>query len=508
MKPYLHKQNIFLIFYTLLCIVSADAQNSVYVGSANAIGIGATDAVGIFGDISVDGQISNAAGANIYFSGTTWTNNSTATLPASSGIGGRFHFIGSAAQNLDGGFSSGTQPSFPNIVLNNSNSLTLINTNTHFDNNLDFTTGYTFLANNNMIVGASGTITGNSSTKYIVTNGSGLLTKENLGASAAFTFPVGQAVTDYTPATVTNNGTAQTINVQVKNYAGSLPVEANIINGMDRSWQLYTSAGAGAVLSLTHNNTTNGVIYNTLYTVVAYITKWNGITWDTQAGVGEPLVAGTETVSRTLGTTAVAPGNNAWFSKTTDLLIALPVILSNFTASTHECSALLSWSTGIEQNTDRFEIEQSGDGINFKKISVVSAKNNSTGNSYNIPAGQLTATAYYRLRVIEKTGNYFFSKIIVVHTNCNNSKNNFIIFPNPVTTGDIHIRLISNYAGKANIVITNMAGQQLIKKEIVISNNITTISLEAQQLAAGIYYAQLVDDNGKVLNEAKEFIKK
>ena len=507
MKPYLFKQNIFFIFFALLCIVSAKAQNNVHIGAANAIGVGATEAVGIFGDISVDGQINNEVGANIYFLGTTWTNNSTATLPASSGIGGRFHFIGSAAQNLDGGFSSGTQPSFPNIVLNNGNNLTLINTHTHFDNNFDFTNGYAFLGNNNMFVGAAGLITGNSSTKYFVTNGSGLLTKENLGAIAAFTFPVGRATTDYTPATVTNSGTAQTVNVQVKSYAGSLPVEYNTTNGMDRSWQLYTSAGAGIVISLTHNNNTNGGVYNTTYTTNAYITKWNSGFWDVQPPVGELLIAGTETVSRILGTTAVAPANNAWFSKTTDLLIALPVILSDFSAGTRQCAALLSWATSFEQNINRFEIQQSQDGINFTTVSSMPAKNNSTGNNYTISANQLTGTAYYRLKIMENTGNTIFSKTIAVHTDCNGANNFLTIFPNPVKSGNITIRLLTNYQGKANLILTNMIGQQMIRKELFINNNITTISLPAHQLPGGTYYVQLADDTGKVLNEAKKIIK-
>ena len=507
MKPILFKQNFILILFLLLCLISTRAQNNVYVGSSDAIGIGAIDSVGIFGDMSVDGQVNNATGANILFLGTTWTNGGTATLPAFSGVGGKFHFLGSAVQYLDGGFSTGTQPSFPNLVLNNINNITLINTSTHFDNNFVFANGYVLLGNNNMVIGASGIIAGNSVTRYMVSNGSGLLIKETLGAIATFTFPVGQAINDYTPAIVTNNGIAQTINMQVKNYAGSVPVEYNTLNGIDRSWQIFTSAGGGIVLSLQHNNTTNGSIYNTLYTANAYITKWNAGVWDLQLPVGEPLITGTETVSRTLSSTAIAPGNNAWFSKTTDLFISLPVILSDFSAIAHECSALLSWSTSKEQDIDRFEIEQSSDGIDFKNISTISAKNNLAANSYSTLASQLTGTAYYRLLIKEKTGNTIFSKIMYVSTNCNNAKNYLIIFPNPFKTGDINIRLVSSYRGKASLIITTISGQQIIKRQLFINNDISTIPLEVQQLTPGTYYVQLVDETGKIINEAKKMIK-
>jgi hypothetical protein len=167
----------------------------------------------------------------------------------------------------------------------------------------------------------------------------------------------------------------------------------------------------------------------------------------------------------------------------------------------------LNWTTSFEQGIENFEIEQSADGINFTKIATVSAKNNQTGNSYSLMANQLTGYSYYRLRINEKTRNSGFSKTLLVKTNCNHDRNYLSIFPNPVQSDRINIRLLTNYKGKANLILVAATGRQMIRKEFFISNTITSLSLETRQLPSGIYYVQVVDDSGKILNEVIKIIK-
>jgi hypothetical protein len=77
--------------------------------------------------------------------------------------------------------------------------------------------------------------------------------KENY--TGAFEFPVGHAPGDYTPATV-SPATANTINVNVDNYAGSSANEAGIV-GIDRTWNIYGNTTASATITLQHNTATD-----------------------------------------------------------------------------------------------------------------------------------------------------------------------------------------------------------------------------------------------------------
>jgi hypothetical protein len=74
-----------------------------------------------------------------------------------------------------------------------------------------FTNGKISLGNYNLALGTAGTITGATSAKYVVTNGTGKLVKAGLGGpnvpANVFNFTIGNSLTSYDPIVVTNTGT-------------------------------------------------------------------------------------------------------------------------------------------------------------------------------------------------------------------------------------------------------------------------------------------------------------
>jgi hypothetical protein len=166
--------------------------------------------MGVFGNLQTgtDAQLFFLNGSTLHMLGNATSIHNGSEIYANntstqSGTG-RILYIGAAAQTLDGGNSNaigGTQPSLINIVVNNANNLTLINTNTRISSGLDLTAGHVILGNNNLEMGTSAAIANANQTKYVVTNGTGFLAKENF--SAAFNFPVGRTIADYTPAIIT-----------------------------------------------------------------------------------------------------------------------------------------------------------------------------------------------------------------------------------------------------------------------------------------------------------------
>jgi hypothetical protein len=95
-------------------------------------------------------------------------------------------------------------------------------------------------------------ITGGSSSRFIVTNGTGRVMKRSLGSSS-FAFPVGFSLTEFNPLTISNSGTVDTIgvrclqNVLDQGLTGA-PVTADFANN---SWVVTEATAGGSSLSLT-----------------------------------------------------------------------------------------------------------------------------------------------------------------------------------------------------------------------------------------------------------------
>lgn len=118
-------------------------------------------------------------------------------------------------------------------------------------------------------------------------------------------------------------------------------------------------------------------------------------------------------------TTADLDGKNQ--SAGTELRISaspLPFVLAEFNAGSEGCNAILGWKTSAEKNVTAFEVEQSTDGHQFTKVGSVPAKNAGGGSDYQFTYNQGDGVAYYRLKVIEKSGPAQHSKLIVLDTKC------------------------------------------------------------------------------------------
>ncbi|MTK54134.1 MAG: gliding motility-associated C-terminal domain-containing protein [Paludibacter sp.] len=211
-------------------------------------------------------------GARIYGSNTAWTmlNHGTGT--------GMFVFkqpnpnTGTITQQiLDGGNGSNPANSLQNtltsIEINNPKGVLLLNTDARVGTSITFTTGHLFLNTRDMVLTSIANLLGYDADKYVVTASTGHLVKENY--TGAFIFPVGYAVNDYTPATV-SPVTANTMHVNVSSYAASAPDEADLA-GITRTWNIYGNTTASATISLQHNSKTNMLGFSS---AANYITRY------------------------------------------------------------------------------------------------------------------------------------------------------------------------------------------------------------------------------------------
>ncbi|RYD90478.1 MAG: hypothetical protein EOP54_23925, partial [Sphingobacteriales bacterium] len=128
-------------------------------------------------------------------------------------------------QTLNGGYSTGADPSLLNIEVDNALGLSLTG-NARITNTVQFTRGHIYLNNFNLVLDNDATFNNFNVSKHVVTNGTGVVVKEAVNNGASFLFPVSITGMDYTPATITNNSATRNINVQVKNYSGSASIES------------------------------------------------------------------------------------------------------------------------------------------------------------------------------------------------------------------------------------------------------------------------------------------
>ena len=90
----------------------------------------------------------------------------------------------------------------------------------------------------------------------------------------------------------------------------------------------------------------------------------------------------------------------------------LPVKLVYFNVTAEGKKAHLSWQTATEQNSDRFDIERSMDGLHFEKIGSVKAAGNSTAHiNYNyFDPGPKKGINYYRLKEVDIDNSLQYSE--------------------------------------------------------------------------------------------------
>jgi hypothetical protein len=166
------------------------------------------------------------------------------------------------------------------------------------------------------------------------------------------------------------------------------------------------------------------------------------------------------------------------YSNVAKLLFALPVTLVQFDVTSQDKNALLSWRTASEQNSNRFEIEQSMNGIAFAKIAAVAAAGNSTGEiNYSYTDHNIghygTTLLYYRLRQVDNDGRAFYSPIRSLGVPRSGQIHTYPIPFKDVIAVDLPVGM----NGVAEINLTDMMGRLVFHRTDNISDTQTGLVL-------------------------------
>ncbi len=187
---------------------------------------------------------------------------------------------------------------------------------------------------------------------------------------------------------------------------------------------------------------------------------------------------------------------NIFFSNT-----VLPITLSSFDVrKNNEKQNQLSWTTESEKNASLFEIEKSVDGKSWIIIGTVNAVGiTARRENYSFIDKNPTAKNYYRLKMIDRDGSSEYSKVVSVSNRISTILN---LYPNPVKE-QLSFNIEGGNINEANIQVINICGQVVLVSKNTIGRNATPISLDTNELQAGVYFIRITDENSNMVAQEK-----
>ncbi len=184
---------------------------------------------------------------------------------------------------------------------------------------------------------------------------------------------------------------------------------------------------------------------------------------------------------------SVSPSRNYvlnWITNT-----PLPVKLESFLVSNAggEAGNLVKWSTSSEENADRFAVERSENGLDWKTLGEVVAKGESKlFNSYSFSdIVEKKGTYYYRLKMIDMDGTFTYSTMKSILVQLSGAS---YLYPNPAVNV-IHLK--TEVTGVKKAIFFDASGSS-ISSTFSFSDNMIDVS----QLPAGKYFVKITDQKG------------
>lgn len=421
-----------------------------------SIGSGATLTVGTNNTLSIYGSVTN--------SGTFNANNAGATVA----------FASASTQNVPGG-------NYRNLTISGGGDKNLGGSAT-LSGTLTLSSGKLLLGANTLTT--SSAVSGYNATNYIVTNGTGTLTINNIGPgglTGAVFFPVGTA-SSYTPAAISNTGVLDNFSVRTiagvyADYSGHVPIGAPITsNVVNSTWFVSEAVDGGSDVSLTAQWNASNELFGFVRTAVT-LSHYTGSGWDpmtlTGAGGGGPYFVTRNDIS-TFSPFGVGNFNSA-----------LPVTWKSFSGRAQGRSAILDWTVADEKNVLRYEVQRSENGREFSGIGMVKAQGEAGMNAYTFTDGNISAPAYYyRIRMIETSGASSFSSVVRVAMR---AEDKVRLLSNPVTE-NISLELNALEDGNVTVLITDLNGRKQLAQTVVVRPGSQVVSIPAASLAAGQVY--------------------
>lgn len=342
-------------------------------------------------------------------------------------------------------------------------------------------------------------IVGGNASSYIKTNGTGVLSKNNLlndpndsSYPNSFEFPVGNST--YNPLLIWNTSNKVgdfsvrvSDNVLLNGTAG-MTANSPVVN---RTWQVSKSTvNDGNGVFMAFNWDYNDVINGSL--VAPKMNYFNGSSWEI------PNINNLFPLSpndKTLEVTNYVGSLSSSLFAISEGSSPLPIELTAFNANCSEIGTTINWQTASEHHSASFDVEKSRDGNNWSLLESIQAAGNSTTLlDYSVvDSEKATDVMYYRLNQIDQDGA---SKIYgPISANCFETTDfTATVFPNP--TKDLFtLEISNNTAQNLSIQLIGTDGKVVYQTMQFLEAGTTILPLSSEHLNEGIYTLQVNTEN-------------
>lgn len=178
----------------------------------------------------------------------------------------------------------------------------------------------------------------------------------------------------------------------------------------------------------------------------------------------------------------------------------LPVTFVSTKAFQKNQNIVVQWNVENESSVEQYEIEKSGDGINFLKTGIVSPTNKGAVNYEWTDEHPFEGNNYYRIRSVSLDGKINYTTIVKVVMEKINA--NISVYSNPVTDGTIHLQFKNQPSGIYTIRLFNSLGQLILSDKITITDQSSDKSIPTHHLVNAIYQMEVIKPDGNI-----EFLK-
>ncbi len=204
--------------------------------------------------------------------------------------------------------------------------------------------------------------------------------------------------------------------------------------------------------------------------------------------------AGTWTLTVTDNETGDGGSLTAWgLIICSSVATPLPVNWLSFTAAKGTGNSVnVYWSTANENQNNLYQIERSGNGIQFAAIGTLPGGNNPTmlQQYFYIDGKPNAGVNYYRLKQVDKDGQFTYSAIVKVILN--KKMLSWSVYPNPAH-GQTTVKLQAA-AKKLNIGLIDALGKVVYRNNLQNTVSGQQVNVPLQGLATGLYILKVEAD--------------
>jgi Concanavalin A-like lectin/glucanases superfamily/Secretion system C-terminal sorting domain len=319
-------------------------------------------------------------------------------------------------------------------------------------------------------------VTGGSSSTYVVTNGTGALTIKALSTGSATNFPIGASTTSYDPVTIKPTNSVD-FAAKVKATASATDFSGTILNYTKvapRQWDITPSETAGVTLMTLRNG---GTAYTPPTPALGHYKSTN--VWESLSATYNSNVWTATTHSFSPFGVGAVGGFTA----------VLPVELLSFEGKSTLSTNVLTWTTTFETNNKGFDIQRLNPHTHqWETLGFVKAASQAPKDAFqdyaftdNTPLSNLS---YYRLKQIDFDGTETLSKMLSIVIK---KINKLGIYPNPVST-TLNIQTENN----SDFLILNLLGQEVLRGQTAQAVDVSVLPQGSYILKLGTEQRQFV----------------